>query len=190
MTTCGTPLTDEVQLAWWTGEATSADRRRVEEHLLGCAACAARLRFLERLSEGIASLLAGGHLSTATAPVVLERLRRDGRRIREYAVPPGGAVQCTVGPDDDLLLARLGADLRGVARLDLVTRVDDGPEQRFADLAFDPEAGELLLLPPVHLVRVRPASVERMELRAVSPEGERVLGRYAFHHTPWPGAGP
>ena len=187
MSACQAPLSDERLLEWWTGEARPAHRRPVEEHLLGCDGCSARLRFVQQLADGIGSLLRGGELPAVVVPAVVERLRRDGRRIREYSVAAGGSVQCTVSPQDDLLLARLGADLRGVARLDIVSRLDDGPERRLADLPFDSEGGELLLIPPVDVIRARPASVERFELRSVSPDGERLLGRYSFHHTPWPG---
>jgi hypothetical protein len=186
---CAAPISDGALLEWWTGEIPAAARRSVEQHLLACDGCSGRLRLVQELAEGIGSLLRGGELPAAVVPAVVERLRRDGRRIREYSVGAGGAVQCTVSPEDDLVLARLGADLRGVSRLDLVSRLDDGPEVRLADLPFDSEAGELVFFPPVDVLRARPASVERFELRAVSPDGERLLGRYAFHHTPWPGTG-
>ena len=186
MSTCRAPLGEGRILEWWTGEIPAAARRSVEEHLLACDGCSGRLRFVQELAEGIGSLLRGGELPAVVVPAVVERLRRDGRRIREYSVGAGGAVQCTVSPEDDLVLARLGADLRGVSRLDLVSRLDDGPEERLTDLPFDSLAGELLFFPPVDVIRARPASVERFGLRAVSPDGERLLGRYAFHHTPWP----
>ena len=41
--------------------------------------------------------------------------------------------------------------------------------------------------PPVDMLRAMPASVERMRLIAVEPQGERLLGEYTFDHTPWPG---
>jgi hypothetical protein len=181
---CADPIADAALLDWWCGEPL-ADRGRLEEHLLGCDACSARLDLLQQMAEGVAAMLREGGLPAVVAPVVLDRLRREGRRIREYAVPAGGGVQCTVAPDDDVLLARLGVELQGVSRLDLVSRLDDGPEHRLADLPFDSRARELLVLPPVALIRQRPSHVQTFELRAVAAEGERIVGRYAFHHTPW-----
>jgi hypothetical protein len=181
---CADPIADDALLDWWCGEPL-AGRRRVEEHMLGCNPCNARLGVLQRMADGIATLLREGELTAVVAPAVLDRLRREGRRIREYAVPAGGGVQCTVGPDDDLLLARLGVELRGVSRLDLVSRIDDGPEHRLSDLPFDPASSELLLLPPVALIRERPSHLQTFELRAVAAQGETVIGRYAFHHTAW-----
>ena len=128
-----------------------------------------------------------GALPLTVLPAVVERLRREGRRIREYRVSPGGGVQCTVGPEDDVVLTRLTADLRGVSRLDLVSRVDDGPEERLADIAFDSAAGEVLHSPPADLLRAQPAHVARLRLLSVGAEGERLLGEYTFNHRPWPG---
>jgi hypothetical protein len=181
---CADPIADDALLDWWCGEPL-ADRGRIEEHLLGCDACSTRLGLLQRMAEATAALLREGELPGVVVPAVLDRLRREGRRIREYAVPAGGGVQCTVAPDDDVLLARLGVELHGVSRLDLVSRVDDGPEHRVSDLPFDPHAGELLLLPPVALIRARPAHVQTFELYAVAAQGQRVIGRYEFRHTPW-----
>jgi hypothetical protein len=190
-TGCGEPIADEQLLDWWAGEPVT-DRRRVEEHLLGCTACSARLEVLQRIAAGVAALFRGGELPVVVAPAVLDRLRAEGLRIREYAVPAGGGVPCTITPEDDLLLARLGVDLRDVSRLDLVWRLEGTPDDgtaRLRELPFDPRARELLLVPPVALIRRRPDHVETLALVSVDAEGgERELGRYEFHHTAWRGA--
>lgn len=85
------------------------------------------------------------------------------------------------------MLGRLAAELRGVTRVDLVVRVDDGPEERLNDLPFDAATGELIVMPPADGLRAAPAHVERMRLLAVEPGGDRLLGEYTFDHTPWPG---
>jgi hypothetical protein len=94
-----------------------------------------------------------------------------------------------VSPEDDVVLSRLAADLEGVSRLDLVIRVDDGPTQRLTDLPFDTASNELIFAPSADWLRGLPAHVQRARLLAVDPQGERLLGEYAFHHTPWPGRG-
>ena len=186
---CTGPITHDAFLDWWAGELPPAGRRQLEEHLLSCDACSTRARAWGAVAEGVLGLLAEGDLPAAVLPSVVERLRRDGRRLREYRVAPGGGVHCTVGPDDDVVLARLAADLGGVTRVDLVSRVDDGPENRVADLPFDPSAGEVILAPSADDLRARPRHVERLRLLAVSSDGERLLGEYIFDHTPWPGLG-
>lgn len=187
---CARPLTDDALLDWWTGEGEAAVRRGAEEHLLGCDSCTGRLGALGALIEGVRDLVRGGRAPAVVTAGVLERLRRDGRAIREYRVPAGGGVWCTVAPDDDVLVARLGAELGAVTRVDLLSRIDDGEEGRIADVPFDPSAGELIVLAPIDEVRSRPAHVERLRLVAVEPRGERVLGEYTFEHTPWPGRPP
>jgi hypothetical protein len=184
---CATPLRDEVLLAWWAGELAAPEQDQLEEHLLSCDECAGRGQALSAVAEGVRGLVRKGEVPTAVLPAVVERLRSEARHIREYRVRPGGGVQCTVSPEDDVVLARLTADLGGVSRLDLVIRVDDGPEERLPDLPFDADAGELIFAPSADALRALPAHVQRMRLLAVDPQGERVLGEYTFHHTPWPG---
>jgi hypothetical protein len=184
---CARPIADADLLDWWTGDLVGGEKRRVEEHLLSCGSCSSRAGGLRELTEGIGPLVREGALLLALLPAVVERLRREGRRIREYRVAPGGGVQCTVGPEDDVVLSRLVADLRGVSRLDLVSRVDDGPEERLADVPFDAATGEVVLSPPADVLRARPAHVARFRLLAVAPGGERLLGEYNFDHRPWPG---
>jgi putative zinc finger protein len=184
---CARPVADGELLDWWAGELTPAECRRLEEHLLSCSECSSRSAAMGELANGVGALVREGALPIAVLPAVIERLHREGRRVREYRVAPGGGVQCTVGPEDDVVLARLVADLRGVSRLDLVSRVDDGPEERLADVPFDPAAGEVMFVPRADVLRARPAHVDRLRLLAVGPRGERLLGEYTFDHRPWPG---
>ena len=184
---CATPLGDEVLLAWWAGELAASEQDQLEEHIFSCDECAGRGQVLSNIAEGVQELVCKGEVPTAVLPAVVERLRHEGLRIREYRVRPGGSVQCTVSPEDDVVLARLTADLGGVSRLDLVIRVDDGPEERLPDLPFDAAARELIFAPSTDALRAMRAHVQRMRLLAIDPQGERVLGEYAFHHTPWPG---
>jgi hypothetical protein len=185
---CPTPLTDETLLAWWAGELATSEQDSLEEHLLSCDECARRGQALAAVAEGVRGLVRTGELPTVILPSVIDRLRAEGRQIREYRVPPGGGVQCTVSPDDDVVLARLGIRFDDVSRLDIVIRVDDGPEQRLPDVPFDPGGDELVFAPSADWLRGMPRHVQRLQLVAVEPQGERLLGEYIFDHTPWPGA--
>lgn len=187
MSDCVSPLSDDALLDWWSGELEAARARQVEEHLLSCPACSGRAHAMSAVALSLRGLVRHGGAMLVLLPVVLERLRHDGRRAREYRAAPGKAVHCTLGPDDDMVLARLAVDLRGVSRLDLVARTDDGPERRLRDVPFDASSGELVVMPATEYLRARPRHVERMRLLAVEPGGERLLGEYTFDHTPWPG---
>ena len=52
-----------------------------------------------------------------------------GLRVREYAPPAGGRVQCTVTAEDDLLIARLAAELGRSKRVDVSLCDSLGREQ-------------------------------------------------------------
>ena len=70
----------------------------------------------------------------------LKRTAEDGLRVREYAPPAGGSVQCTVSAEDDLLIGRLAANLSGAKRVDLSLCDERGVEQlRLPDIPFQPE---------------------------------------------------
>jgi hypothetical protein len=185
---CERRLSDPVLIEWWTGEVQGPDRRFVEEHLLGCDSCSARARVLSALGEGVASLVRSGRIQTVVTAEVVERMRREGRKVREYRVNGGEGVQCTLAPDDDFLVARLQARLDPEDRLDLLSRIDDGPEFRVPDLPCIPGALEVIVAEPVDEIGARPAHVQRLRLVAVGAKGERLIGEYTFNHTPWPGA--
>jgi len=184
---CAKPIPDDSFLDWWTGELALGERRRLEEHLLACDGCAARLALAGAFADGVRTLVRQGRAPAVLTAGALERLRREGRRIREYRVAPGGGVHCTVAPEDDVLVARLDLPPGSAPRVDLVSRVDDGEEERLSDLPLDLGASELILAAPIDVTRSQPAHVLVFRLVAVGPGGERPLGDYTFHHTPWPG---
>ena len=186
---CRAPLSDEAFLDSWGSELPPRERARLEEHLLSCEACTARAAASVHLAQGVRALVREGGLPAVVLPSVVERLRSEGRRVREYRVAAGQGVQCTVGPDDDVVLARLSAELLNVARLDLVSR-GPGGEYRLADIPFDSTTGEVIVAPSAEMLRARPASVETMRLVAVGPDGEHLLGEYTFNHSPWSGGAP
>jgi hypothetical protein len=115
----------------------------------------------------------------------LARLKRDGLRTREYSPPSGGGVACTVTAQDDLLVARLAADLSTAARVDLVMYDQTGAEQRrLRDIPVSAARHEVIYNEPIDAARGFPATVLIMKLLAVDEREERVLGAYTFQHTP------
>jgi hypothetical protein len=99
-------------------------------------------------------------------------------------VPHNGSVTCSVGPDDDMLVAHLAAPLRDVPRLDAVFTYSfiPGHEERLSDIPFDATTGEVLFAPRLNEVRQHPTHEMLVRLLAVDAAGEREVGRYAFHH--------
>ncbi|HKE44961.1 MAG TPA: zf-HC2 domain-containing protein [Steroidobacteraceae bacterium] len=183
---CGALIPSSRLMEYWLGEVTGAEENTLDEHLLGCDECSQRLRELVELGVRVRSLARRGGVQAVISNGLVERLAREGARIREYSVFPNGSVNCTVAPEDDVLVSRLHAPLAGVERLDLVFADTIAPgEQRVVEIPFDAESDSVLVMPSLDEVRKRPAYTARMRLVAVGSQGEKVLGEYVFHHSPW-----
>jgi hypothetical protein len=181
---CARPLELGTLVDYWFEDAEPREQERVEEHLMECEACSGRLRALLALGEGVRRAAHDGAFQVVVTAAFLETAAREGLRTREYHAPPGGRVACTVTPEDDLLVARLQADLTGVSRLDVVSRFEGGPEVRLEDVPVSPAAGELILAQAMPAVRALGQAVIRMRLVAREGGGERLLGEYTFAHSP------
>jgi hypothetical protein len=183
-------LSVEALLDYWLHEnASSAAVDAADEHLMQCEACGHALDELIALGEGVRSAFRAGAVSAVTTAAFVRRLAGQGMRVREYRLPVNGSVNCTVAPDDDLLVSYLEAPLEGVQRLDAVTQwsLEPGVEHRLEDVPFDPQAGEVLYLPKIAAVKELPENTLRVRLLAVESGKAREIGRYAFFHRPWPG---
>jgi hypothetical protein len=166
-------------VAYWLGELDESQEAAIEEHYLGCAECSAQLAEVEALADGVRRAFAGGLIRAVVTPRFVEQLRSRGLRLREYRVPCNGSVNCSVAPEDDVLLSRLQVPLDGVERVDLIVG-----DRRFEDVAFDAASGEVVVAPSIAYIRTMPAYRNVMRLVAVEAGGERVLGEYTFHHSP------
>jgi hypothetical protein len=184
---CEAPLADGLLLDYWLGDTPTAEEERVEEHLLGCGACSARLRALATIGDGVRRLACGGAFDVVVGPSFVEEAARLGLRVREYRVPAGGRVECTVTPEDDLMISRLQGDFRGVARLDLVAQVEGFPDQRMEDLPVDPSAPEIVLSGAMPMLRALGRTAVRLRLIAPGLDGDLLVGEYTFAHTPHAG---
>ena len=105
---------------------------------------------------------------------------------RGSAVPitsPGGIVQCTITPDDDLLVAWFTADLANAARVDATWTMNGVPIGRFEDIAID-RAHELAIISiEGAMAKAWPDHVAIVTLVAVDGGAERPLAAYTFDHT-------
>lgn len=182
---CTSPLDFSSLVDYWLAELAPADEERVEEHLLGCPACSERLWSLADLAGGIGTLARSGVVRAVVTSDFVERLAREGLRVREYRIPPGGSVQCTVTAEDDVLVARLVAQLRGVSQVDIAVCDAAGREQeRLRDVPVSPSTEEVVFLQRIARARALPAHVKHLKLLAVEPQRERLLGEYTLIHTP------
>ena len=182
---CATPIDPAMLADYWLAELDPARESTVEEHLFACGDCSRSLQSLVGLAESIRTLARQGKLEMIVTPEFVDRLGREGLRIRQYSPQAGGSVECTVTPQDDLLVSRLAADLSGLEKVDLAICDPSGSERgRLRDIPFRAGLSEVILNYPIGLARQSGPDVLVMKLLAVTRENERVLAEYTFNHTP------
>jgi hypothetical protein len=178
-----TPLT--TLLGYWLGELDATRESALEEHLFECDQCHSRLRQLVDLGRDIRGTVRTGEIGIILTAPFVARLKETGLQVREYRLPPGGSVNCTIAPEDDLVVAHLHAPLDGIHRLDLVGRDETaGTDWRIEDIAFAPDAGNVAVATDTAMLRRLSFATIKMELRAVEAAQERVVGSYTFNHSP------
>jgi hypothetical protein len=183
--TCENPIGFETLVAYWLGEVPEKREAMLEEHLLSCAYCTERLEGLAALASGVRAAVKDGKVSMVVSEPFVEAMKHAGLCLREYRLEPGGSVNCTIRADDDAVISRIRAPLAGVKRLDVVRMRGGGePEVRLADVPFDAETGEVLMIPSAAWLKTMPAFTMRMRLIAVGEAGEKQIGDYTFNHSP------
>jgi hypothetical protein len=182
---CANPIDAAVLMDYWLAALSQQEEDVVEQHLMTCDQCGDRLREIIALAEGLRVLARSGSLNVIVSDRFVRHAAETGLRIREYAPERGESIQCTVAVDDDLLLARLSADLTGASRVDLSWRDPRGIErQRMEDIPIGSDAGTVILQQSITWAKASPTSSMTARLLAVNPHGgERVLGEYTFNHT-------
>ena len=181
---CQSPLSDATLLDYWVADGLDPEEMdRVETHVFACGECAARLQQLAAIGTGVSALVRQGRVSGIVSRAILNRLQRDGVRVRMFSLWPGETVPCAVFPGDDLIITALRADFSGV---DAVTLSVTGPEGsafgRFDDVPVSGPGSEVLWATPAALVHEMPSM--RLELTLTSAGASQVdLGRYVLEHT-------
>jgi len=179
------PIDATVLADYWLAALPGPEEDAVDEHLLGCDECGARLREVIALADGIRQLARGGSLRLVVSEVFLQRVQEDGLRVREHVPPPGGSVQCTVHAEDDLLIVRLAASVSGAARVDLCVCDEHGVERaRYRDIPVHADAGSIAYQESIVAQKAAPSYTLIARLVAFDDAGgERLIGEYTFHHT-------
>jgi hypothetical protein len=190
---CLNPIDAAILADYWLAALTKPEEEDTEEHLFTCDECGARLREVIALAEGVRQIAREGSLRMVVSDSFLRRAAEEGLRIREYAPPAGGGVQCTVTAEDDILIGRLAANLSGAKRVDLCICDERGVEQlRLPDIPIAPGASSVAVQESITFAKAAPSNKMIMRLVTFDEAGvERLLGEYKFNHTrslPGPGA--
>ena len=170
---------------YWTADIAPEDLERIEAHVFECAGCARLLAEADQLRTAIGDLARAGAIQAFVTDAVLNRLAREGVRMRSYSLGPGESVRCAVWADDDVLVTRVRGDFRGITSVNAEMGPDTGEKWvSVTDVPVREGTTELVFALPASLVRKVPNVPMRLTLRAASTEStnESVLAEYVFQH--------
>lgn len=180
------PLDAGILLDYWLAELDAEREAATEAHLFECGSCSRRLAEIVAIAGGTRELVRRGLTPTVVSGEFVARLRDAGLHVREYRVERGGSVNCTVAPEDDLVVGRLSGGFEGVERLDFVSHDAGGViRERLTDVPFDPRGHELVFTTHLPTLRALGRTALHVELVSVTAGREEVIGEYVFRHEPW-----
>ena len=181
---CSRPIDAAVLSDYWFALLADSEEGAVEEHLLTCDECGQRLREVIAIAEGVRKLAREGSLLMIVTDAFVERAGEQGMRIRQYAPPAGGRVDCTVTAEDDLLIGRLAANLSAARQIDLCICNAEGQEKiRLRDIPVHQAAESVVFQQPIGYAKAAPSETMIARLVAVDQfNGEQLLGEYTFNH--------
>ena len=190
---CTRPIDPAMLADYWIGIMAAPEEEAVEMHLFECDHCGDRLRQVIGLADGIRKLAREGSLRMIVSDVFLQRVAESGIAVREYRIPPGGSVECTVTAEDDILIGRVAANLSGAKRVDMCICNENGIEQlRLRDIPVHSGRSSVAFQESISYLKSAPSMKMVMRLVGFDDEGsEQLLGEYTFNHTrslPGPGA--
>lgn len=175
--TCQSPLSFEDLSRYWAESLPPNELDRIEEHLLGCAACSGESARVSALVQALRAFI---------PPVVsraqVEELAARGLNISENSFDPGHDHSVTFLRDFDVMIHRLkGFDLGNIERLRLTLRSESTGEVMFEDpnVPFDPRDGVLIACQR-HYSSMPPDTV--FELRARDTSGAERTAVYGIMH--------
>lgn len=164
------------------GELPEADAAAIEDHLFTCAACGARAAEFDGLLRALRTAVRSAEVGGFVTDGVLNRLAREGVRVRTFALSPGAVVPCAVWEDDQLMALRLRADFGGATEITLSQRVAGREVSRATGHVAASSQGEIIYLEPAARLRQLPVVEVEVLLTANESGAERAIGRYTLVH--------
>src|SRR5262245_15501532 len=164
------------------GVLPAAEAAAIEEHLFSCADCAARAAELDALVRAIRPAVRSAQVGGFVTDAVLNRLAREGVRVRTFALSPGAVVPCAVWDDDELMVLRLRGDFGGASEFTLSQRVSGAEVSRATGQVRASLHSEITYTVPAAWVRELPATEVEVLLTAHEGDAERPVGSYTLVH--------
>jgi anti-sigma factor RsiW len=164
------------------GDLPETEAAALEEHLFSCADCSARAAELDGLVRAIAPAVRSAEISGFITDAVLNRLSREGVRVRTFTLSPGAIVPCAVWEDDEVMVLRLRGDFGDACEFRMSQRVAGDEVIRVTAEISASQQGELLHAIPAAWVRQLPAANVEVSLTAIEGGQERPVGSYTLVH--------
>jgi hypothetical protein len=182
-TACRAQIPEATLFDYWAGDLADDEMNRFEEHLIACGDCSTLLEELAALGAGLTALVRRGRISGIVSRAVINRLQREGARVRMFSLLPGETVPCAVYPGDDLIVASLRADFPGVEAATLtVTGPHREPLGRHDDIPVTGPLADVLWATPAAVVHQMPSM--RLELTLTSMGAAPAeLATYVLEHS-------
>jgi Putative zinc-finger len=180
------PECDRIGLAALTdytaGDLGEVDAAEVEAHLFTCADCAARAAGFDALVRAIAPAVRSADVGGFVTDAVLNRLARDGVRVRTFALSPGAIVPCAVWDDDELMALRFRGDFGDATELTLSQHAGGSELVRVTGQVMPSAHGEVIYAMPAASIRHLPMVDVDILLTATQGDAQRPVGRYRLVH--------
>jgi anti-sigma factor RsiW len=182
-TQCPQPLSRDVIVDYWAGELDVQTEAQVEEHVFACGTCAAAFAHGEAMASGIRAVVRSGMFQALVPEAVLNRLARDGTRLRTFTLGPGDVVPCAVWEDDEVIVTRLRADFSGIGSVRVVAALENGEElSRSEGITIRPTQHEIVHAISAAWLRQLPVTQVKMRI-TTSDEGEgQLVAEYTLMH--------
>jgi anti-sigma factor RsiW len=164
------------------GELPGPEATALVDHLFSCSECGRRAAEFEALARGIGPALRSAEVAGFVTDAVLNRLARDGVRVRAFTLSPGAVVPCAVWEDDELMALRLRGEFGGTTEFTLTQHVAGTEVVRVTGQLAASSHGELIHVVPAAWVRRLPAVEVEILLSARDRGEERVIGAYTLLH--------
>jgi hypothetical protein len=164
------------------GALAETEAAVIEDHLFTCADCGARVTDVDALVRAIKNAVRSAEVGGFVTDAVLNRLARDGVRVRSFALSPGAVVPCAVWEGDELMALRLRGDFGGATEFTLSQRVAGTEVSRTTGEVVPSRHGELIHALPAAWVRQLPVVDVEVVLTAREGGEERPVGSYLLVH--------
>ena len=175
-------ITDDDLADYAAGELPEIEAAAIEDHLFSCADCGARAAQFDALVRAIRPAVRSAEVGGFVTDAVLNRLAREGVRVRTFALSPGAIVPCAVWDDDELMVLRLRGDFGGASEFTMSQRVAGAEVSRATGQVTASSQGEIIYIEPA--ARIRGLPVVEVEVMLTAHEGgeERPVGSYTLVH--------